>query len=241
MERYVVRTIPRCDEKICSEFARLGTATVYEAQGQTGLLNDSMQPIQEGATVCGPAVTVLCPAGDNLMIHAAVECCQPGDILVVTTIGESNKHGMMGELLVKSLMKRGVRAVIMDAGVRDTAQLRELGFPVWTAAIVCTGTTKNKGGWVNAPAVCAGTLVEPGDLIVADDDGVVVVKRQDIAQALDKSLAREKKEQETTCKIEEGQLGVDFYGFREVLAKLGVKYYDTLEQAADAALPKQDK
>jgi 4-hydroxy-4-methyl-2-oxoglutarate aldolase len=175
------------------------------------------------------------------MIHAAVECCQPGDILVVTTIGESNKHGMMGELLVKSLMKRGVRAVIMDAGVRDTAQLRELGFPVWTAAIVCTGTTKNKGGWVNAPAVCAGTLVEPGDLIVADDDGVVVVKRQDIAQALDKSLAREKKEQETTRKIEEGQLGVDFYGFREVLAKLGVKYYDTLEQAADAALPKQDK
>jgi 4-hydroxy-4-methyl-2-oxoglutarate aldolase len=240
MERYIVRTIPRCDEKICSEFARLGTATAYEAQGQTGLLNETMQPIQEGAAVSGPAVTVICPAGDNLMIHAGVECCQPGDILVVTTIGESNKHGMIGELLVKSLMKRGVRALIMDGGVRDTAQLRELGFPVWTTSVVCTGTTKNKAGWVNAPAVCAGALVEPGDLIVADDDGVVVVKRGDISQALDKSLAREKKEQETTRKIEEGQLGVDFYGFRQVLAKLGVKYYDTLEQAADATLAKQD-
>jgi len=241
MERYVVRTIPRCDEKTCSEFARLGTATVYEAQGQIGLFNDSMQPIQDGATVCGPAVTVICPAGDNLMIHAAVECCQPGDILVVTTEGESNKHGMMGELLVKSLMKRGVRAVIMDGGVRDTAQLRELGFPVWTTSVVCTGTTKNKAGWVNAPAVCAGALVEPGDLIVADDDGVVVVKRGDIGRALEKSLAREKKEQETTRKIEEGQLGVDFYGFREVLAKLGVKYYDTQDEAADAASAKQDR
>jgi 4-hydroxy-4-methyl-2-oxoglutarate aldolase len=241
MERYIVRTIPRCDENICSEFSRLGTATVYEAQGQTGLLNDTMQPIQEGAAVCGPAITVICPAGDNLMVHAAIECCQPGDILVVTTIGESNKHGMIGELLVKSLMKRGVRALLMDGGVRDTAQLRELGFPVWTTAVVCTGTTKNRAGWVNAPTVCAGALVEPGDLIVADDDGAVVVKRADILQALEKALAREKKEQETTRKIEEGQLGVDFYGFREVLAKLGVKYYDTLEQAADATLAKQGK
>jgi 4-hydroxy-4-methyl-2-oxoglutarate aldolase len=240
MERYIVRTIPRCEEKICSEFARLGTATVYEAQNQIGLLNDNMKPIQQGTAVCGPTVTVICPAGDNLMIHAAVECCQPGDILVVTTEGESNKHGMIGELLVKSLMKRGVRAVIMDAGVRDTMQLRELGFPVWTTSVVCTGTTKNKAGWVNAPAVCAGALVEPGDLIVADDDGVVVVKREDIPQALEKSLAREKKEHATTRKIEEGQLGVDFYGFREVLAKLGVRYYDTLEQAAESVRSKRD-
>jgi len=240
MERYIVRTIPRCEEKICSELARLGTATVYEAQSQIGLFNDIMKPIQQGTAVCGPAVTVICPAGDNLMIHAAVECCQQGDILVVTTEGESNKHGMIGELLVKSLMKRGVKALIMDAGVRDTMQLRELGFPVWTTSIVCTGTTKNKAGWVNAPAVCAGVLVEPGDLIVADDDGVVVVKREDIPQALEKSLAREKKEQETTRKIEEGRLGIDFYGFREVLAKLGVRYYDTLEQAAESARSKRD-
>ena len=125
MERYIVRTIPRCDETTCNEFARLGTATVYEAQGQTGLLNENMKPIQQGVAVCGPAVTVICPAGDNLMVHAAVECCQPGDILVVATVGESNKHGMIGELLAKSLMKRGVKAVIMDAGVRDTMQIRE--------------------------------------------------------------------------------------------------------------------
>src|SRR5271157_4094428 len=126
-------------------------------------------------------------------------------------------------------------------GVRDTAQLRELGFPVWTTSIVCTGTTKSKAGWVNAPAVCAGALVEPGDLIVADDDGVVVIKREDIPQALEKSLAREKKEQATTQKIEEGQLGIDFYGFREVLTKLGVRYYDTLEDADKSLHPKQEK
>ena len=241
MERYIVRKIPRCDEITCNDFARLGSATVYEAQGQTGLLNAGIKPIQKDVSVCGPAVTVICPAGDNLMIHAAVECCEPGDILVVTTEGESNKHGMIGELLAKSLMKRGVKALVMDGGVRDTRLLRELRFPVWTTSVVCTGTTKNKAGWVNAPAVCAGALVEPGDLIVADDDGVVVVKRGDILQALDKSHAREKKEQDTTRKIEEGQLGVDFYGFREVLTKLGVRYYDTVEEAPQSAFMRREK
>lgn len=241
MERYVVRKIPRCDKKICSELERLGCATVYEAQGQSGLLNDRLKPIQQDTSVCGPAVTVTCHAGDNLMVHAAVECCQPGDILVVTTEGESNKYGMIGELLVKSLMKRGVKALIMDGGVRDTRQIRELGFPVWTTAVVCTGTTKNKAGWVNAPAVCAGVLVEPGDLIVADDDGVVVVKREDILAALEKSLAREKKEEGTTQKIEEGQLGIDFYGFREVLAKLDVRYYDTLDEAVESVHLRREK
>lgn len=224
MERFVKREIERADAAACAEFARLGVATVYEAQGQTGLMDVIMRPIQQGAAICGPAVTVICPAGDNLMVHAAVECCQPGDILVVTTEGESNKHGMLGDLLARSLMGRGVRGVIMDAGVRDTARLREMGFPVWSSAVVCTGTTKNKAGWVNAPAVCAGAIVEPGDLIVADDDGVVVVKRADISSALEKSRAREKKEEGTVQKIEAGLLGVDFYGYREVLAKLGVTY-----------------
>lgn len=224
MERFVKREIERADAAACAEFARLGVATVYEAQGQTGLMDVIMRPIQQGAAICGPAVTVICPAGDNLMVHAAVECCQPGDILVVTTEGESNRHGMLGDLLARSLMGRGVRGVIMDAGVRDTARLREMGFPVWSSAVVCTGTTKNKAGWVNAPAVCAGAIVEPGDLIVADDDGVVVVKRADIPSALEKSRAREKKEEGTVQKIEAGLLGVDFYGYREVLAKLGVTY-----------------
>ncbi|MFA5851911.1 MAG: 4-carboxy-4-hydroxy-2-oxoadipate aldolase/oxaloacetate decarboxylase [Spirochaetales bacterium] len=234
MERYVIRNIERVPQEICSELARLGTATVYEAQGQTGLMDDCMRPIQQGASICGPAVTVTCPAGDNLMLHAAVECCQPGDILVVTTEGESNKHGMMGDLLAQSLMARGVRGVIMDAGCRDTASLREMGFPVWTTAIACNGTTKNKGGWVNAPAVCAGVIVEPGDLIVANDDGVVVVKKAEAKKSLELSLAREKKEEGTREKISAGQLGVDFYGFREVLAKLGVKYYDDEEALAAA-------
>jgi len=241
MERYIVRTIPHCDEKTCNEFARLGTATVYEAQGRMGLLNDNMKPIQQGVAVCGPTITVISPAGDNLMVHAAVKCCQPGDILVVTTEGESNKCGMIGELLARSLMKRRVKAVIMDAGMRDITRLRELGLPIWTTAVVCTGTTKNKAGWVNAPPVCAGALVEPGDLIVADDDGVVVVKCEDVPQALEKSLAREKKEQETRRKIEEGQLGIDFYGFRDVLAKLGVRYYDTLEQTVSSARVKRER
>jgi 4-hydroxy-4-methyl-2-oxoglutarate aldolase len=138
-------------------------------------------------------------------------------------------------------MKRGVKALIMDGGVRDTRQIRQLGFPVWTTSVVCTGTTKNKAGWVNAPAVCAGVLVEPGDLIVADDDGVVVVKRKDIPETLEKSLAREKKEEGTTQKIAEGRLGIDFYGFREVLAKLGIRYYDTLEEASESIHLRREK
>ena len=235
MERYVVRQVQRCDAATCAELARLGASTVFEAQGQTGLLSGRMKPIQRDVSVCGPAVTVVCPAGDNLMIHAAVECCEPGDVLVVTTEGDASQHGMVGELLAKSLMGRGVRALVMDGGVRDTRQLRELGFPVWTTAVSCAGTTKSKAGWVNAPAVCAGALVQPGDVVVADDDGVVVVRRQDIESTLKKSLARERKEQETTRKIEEGQLGVDFYGFRDVLAKLGVRYYDEPGCAGDSA------
>lgn len=236
MERYILKDFPRADPGICAELGRLGVATVYEAQGQTGLMDDAMRPIQAGVSICGPAVTVICPAGDNLMIHAAVECCKPGDILVITTEGESNKHGMMGDLLVGSLIGRGVRGVIMDAGMRDTANIRAAGFPVWTTSVVCTGTTKNKAGWVNAPAVCAGTIVEPGDLVVADDDGVVVVKRADSQRALDLSRSREKKEEITRTKIAEGQLGLDFYGFRDVLAKLGVKYYEN-EEARLAGSP----
>lgn len=229
MERYIVKSIPRPDPTVTDEFARLGVATVFEAQGQIGLMNTSMHPIQSGQSVCGPAVTVICPAGDNLMMHAAVECCQPGDILVVVTEGEANHHGMMGDLLVASLTGRGVRAVIMDAGVRDTARIREAGFPVWSSSVVCAGTTKSKAGWVNAPAVCAGTLVNPGDLVVADDDGVVVVRREDAERSLSLSRAREKKEEITREKIARGELGVDFYGFREVLAKLGVKTYESEE------------
>jgi 4-hydroxy-4-methyl-2-oxoglutarate aldolase len=193
-------------------------------------LDTRIQPIQQDASICGPAVTVICGTGDNLMIHAAVECCQPGDVLVVTTNGEANCHGMIGELLVKSLIRQGVKGLVIDGGVRDTRQIRELDFPVWTTAVCCAGTTKKKAGWVNARRLRR-RPVHPGDLNVADDDGVVVVRQGEIAQALEKSQAREKKETGTTAKIEAGQLGVDFYGFREVLAKLGVRYYETAAEA----------
>lgn len=229
MERYVVRNIKRPDKAVTDEFARLGVATVYEAQGQTGLMDEAIRPIQQGVSICGPAVTAICYAGDNLMVHAAVEVCQPGDILVVTTIGET-KAGMIGDLLVQSLMKRGVKGLIMDSGIRDVARIREMGFPVWTRSIICRGTTKIKGGWVNAKAVCGGVIVSPGDLIVADDDGIVVVRQDEIEFSLNAAKAREKKEEGTVERINRGELGVDFYGFREVLEKQKVVYYDNIEQ-----------
>lgn len=230
MKRYVVRNIPRPDQSITEEFARLGTATVYEAQGKIGLMSDRLKPIDRNYSVCGPAVTVTCQSGDNLMVHAAVEVCKPGDIVVIATIGESNKHGMIGDLITSSFIKKGVRAIIVDAGVRDTRTLRELGIPVWSSSVICTGTNKHQSGWVNAPAVCGNTVVDPGDLIVADDDGIVVVKKADIESSLKKSKAREEKEAKTREKIEAGELGLDFYGFRKVIEDLGVVYYDELNE-----------
>lgn len=229
MERYIVRNIPRPEEHITDEYARLGVATVYEAQGKTGLMSDRLKPLDRNHSVCGPAVTVVCQAGDNLMIHAAVEVCKPGDVVVITTIGESNKHGMIGDLLVTSFIKRGVKAIIIDSGIRDSKALREFGLPIWSSSIICTGTSKNQSGWVNAPAVCGNVLVEPGDLIVADDDGIVVVKKSDIESSLKKAKAREEKEVKTREKIEAGELGVDFYGFRKVINDLGIVYYENLE------------
>lgn len=228
MEKYVVRNIARPDALVADEFARLGVATVYEAQGKTGLMDNGLKPIQQGVSICGPAVTAICHSGDNLMIHAAVEVCKPGDVLVVTTIGEA-KCGMIGDLLVQSLMKKGVKALIMDSGIRDVMRIREMGFPVWTRAIICTGTTKIKGGWVNAKAICGGTIVAAGDLIVADDDGVVVVRQDEINFAINAAKSREVKEEVTTDRINKGALGVDFYGFRDVLEKQKIVYYDNIE------------
>ncbi len=228
MEKYVVRNIERPDKAIVDELARLGTATVYEAQGKEGLLTDTLHPIKEGFSVCGPAVTVICQEGDNLMIHAAVEVCKPGDVVVITTVGNSNKHGMIGDLIVNSLIEKGVKAIIIESGLRDIKTLREMGLPIWSAHVIAKGTTKNKAGWVNAPAVCGEVLINPGDLIVADDDGICVVRKEEANSTLEKSLLREKKEEATREKIKNGELGVDFYGFRDVLSKLGVRYYDNL-------------
>jgi 4-hydroxy-4-methyl-2-oxoglutarate aldolase len=226
MEKYVVKNITRPDKQIVEEFEKLDVSTVYEAQGKIGLMNYNLKPILNGTSICGPAVTVVCHAGDNLMIHAAIEVCQPGDILVITTIGE-NVAGMIGELIVTALMKRGVQGVIIDSGIRDVAKIRDLGFPIWTKAVHSQGTTKLKGGWVNAPAICGGTTVNPGDLIMADDDGVVVVKKEDLEFALESSKQRLKKEEETKLKIAKGELSLDFYNLRATLEKEQVVYYDS--------------
>jgi 4-hydroxy-4-methyl-2-oxoglutarate aldolase len=225
MQKYVIKNINRPDPQIISQFAELDVSTVYEAQGKTGLMSHELKPILQNKKICGPAVTAICMAGDNLMIHAAIEVCRPGDVLVITTIGEC-VAGMIGELIVSALIKRGVQGVVIDSGIRDVAKIRELGFPVWTKAVYSQGTSKTMGGWVNAPAVCGGAQVSPGDLIIADDDGVVVVRKEDLQSSLESSKRRILKEEDTKAKIERGEISVDFYGLRETLKKENVVYYE---------------
>lgn len=225
MERYVIKNITRPDEKLIEEFKKLDVSTVYEAQGKIGLMDYQLKPILQNTLICGPAVTAVCQAGDNLMIHAAIEVCKPGDVLVITTVGET-VAGMIGELIVSALIKRGVQGVIIDSGIRDVAQIRELGFPIWTRAVFSQGTTKVKGGWVNAPTVCGGVSVDPGDLIMADDDGVVVVKKADFQFALESSQLRLLKEKGTKEKIARAELSLDFYNLRPTLEKEQVVYYE---------------
>ena len=225
MEKYVIKDFVRPGKEIVDEYRKLDVSTIYEAQGKQNIMDPGLQPILSNTLIAGPAVTVTCQAGDNLMIHAAIEVCKPGDILVITTQG-SCIAGMIGELIVTALMKKGVQGVIMDSGIRDVRQLRDLGFPVWTRAVLSQGTTKIKGGWVNAPAICGGVAVEPGDLIVADDDGVVVVKKEDLHSTLELSKGRMQKEEGTKAKIESGQISLDFYNLRPVLEKESVVYYE---------------
>ncbi|RPK09298.1 4-carboxy-4-hydroxy-2-oxoadipate aldolase/oxaloacetate decarboxylase [Priestia endophytica] len=225
MEKYVVKNITRPDATLIEEYKKLDVSTVYEAQGKIGLMNNSLKPILDKTLVCGPAVTAVCHAGDNLMIHAAIEVCKPGDVLVITTVGEG-VAGMIGELIVSALIKRGVQGVIIDSGIRDVAQIRELGFPIWTRAVLSQGTTKTRGGWVNAPTVCAGASVDPGDLIMADEDGVVVVKKADFQSTLELSKQRLQKEEGTKQKIARGEISLDFYNLRPTLEKEQVVYYE---------------
>lgn len=226
MNRHIVkRTIERTSLDLVDQLAPVGTATVHEAIGRRGYLGPDIAPIQQGVKVAGNAVTVLCHPGDNGMIHAAVEVCQEGDILVVTTTAPST-HGGFGDLLATSLMTRGVRGLVMDAGVRDTADLREMGFPVWTRHVSCQGTVKSTPGSVNVPISIDGKIINPGDVICADDDGVVVVAREEAAWGLDKSNERLAKEAGTRAKLEAGELGLDFYGLRDKLAAMGVEWVD---------------
>jgi 4-hydroxy-4-methyl-2-oxoglutarate aldolase len=219
----VVRSIERADRTTVDALAVLGTATVHEAIGRRGFAGPQLRPIQQGARLAGTAVTVSSHPGDNLMIHAAVEVCQEGDVLVVTTTAPST-HGMFGELLATSLLTRGVRALVTDAGVRDTAELRGLGFAVWSQHVSCQGTVKASPGSVNVPVVLGMVVVNPGDVVCADDDGVVVVARDEAAWALDRSRERVAKEDGTRARLAAGELGVDIYGLRATLEALGVEY-----------------
>lgn len=225
MKPKIVRNVRRPDAGLVRKLGEQGVATVHEAQGRTGLMRPYMRPIYPSAKLAGVAITVSCQPGDNLMIHAAMETVRPGDVLVVTTTSEST-DGMFGDLLATSCQAHGVVALIIDAGIRDTADLTVMKFPVWAKAISAQGTVKATAGSVNVPVVCAGTLVNPGDVIVADNDGVVVVPRDD-AEAVEKlSAQRIAKEEQSRQRLKSGELGLDFYGLRAKLKELGVEYID---------------
>jgi 4-hydroxy-4-methyl-2-oxoglutarate aldolase len=225
MKHKIVRHISRPDLNVVRALGEQGVATVHEAQGASGLMQPYLRPIYPNARVAGPAVTVPCHSGDNLMIHAAVEVCQPGDVLIVVPTSAST-DGMFGELLATSSRAHGVVGLVIDAGVRDVSDLTAMDFPVWAKAISAQGTVKASPGSVNIEIVCAGASVRPGDVIVGDQDGVVVVKKQHAAEVARLGAERILKEEKNRARLRTGELGVDFYGLRATLQELGVEYVD---------------
>ena len=229
MKPRIIRQIERPPADLVRLLGELGVATVHEAQGRTGVMRPYMRPIFPSARLAAAAVTVLCHPADNVMIHAAVEVCRPGDVLVVATLSEST-DGMFGELLGTTCQVHGIAGLIVDAGTRDVADLTAMNFPVWSKAISAQGTVKATGGFVNIDIVCAGAAVRPGDAIVADVDGVVVVPRENVAEVARLGEERRDKEAKARERLRTGELGLDMYGLRAKLVELGVEYFDTPPQ-----------
>jgi len=229
MRTVVVTGCPRADLDTVDALAAHGVATVHEAIGRAGYLGPELRPIQDGARIGGTALTALCWPGDNLMIHVAVEQCRPGDVLVVATASPST-DGMFGELLATSLQSRGVRGLVITAGVRDVAELRGMRFPVWSRAVSAQGTVKATAGAVNVPVVVGDQVIMPGDAVIADDDGVLRVAREDVAAALTAAAARAERESAAREAFAAGQLGLDRYGLRARLSELGIEYVPAEEQ-----------